>query len=126
MLLLAAAMAAFAGTPLLQIFFTPDIPVSIGGSSIGPNQVAADNLAGIVSSINFPSVIAGVHITGYYQVSADQQLLSFDSPVALPTGATPPTSRSCRATSRASTGLPTRVTSRAATTASRPGRRSTP
>lgn len=90
-MLLAIAIPTFAGTPLLQIFFTPDIPVIIGGGSIAPNQVAVDNLAGVVSSIAFPVVLPGVHITGYYQMPGNQQLLSFDSPVALPTGATPPT-----------------------------------
>lgn len=88
LLLLAAAMAAFAGTPLLQIFFTPDIPVIIGGGSFAPNQVVADDLACSVTSITFPAVPGGVHITGYHQTPDHHQLLSFDSPVTLPSGAT--------------------------------------
>ncbi len=87
MMLLATTLAAFAGTPLLRIFFTPDVPAVIGGVAVAPNQVAADDLAVGVTHLTFPSLPEGVHITGYYQTPDNHQLLSFDNPVTLPSGA---------------------------------------
>lgn len=86
-LLLAAAIAAFATTPLSRIFFTPDVPAVIGGSPVAPNQLVSIDVANnVVTLLSFPSVPASVHITGYYQLSNNQQLLTFDNPVSLPVG----------------------------------------
>jgi hypothetical protein len=86
MLPLTVAMAAFSATPLSSIFFTPDVPVMLGSVLVEPNQVVAVDLAGNNDTTlpAFPAVAPGVHITGYYRISASQQLLTFDNPVSLP------------------------------------------
>ncbi|HUY18458.1 MAG TPA: choice-of-anchor D domain-containing protein [Candidatus Binataceae bacterium] len=86
MLLLTGAMAAFSATPLSSIFFTPDVPVMLGSVMVEPNQVVAVDLAGNTDTTlpAFPAVVPGVHITGYYRISVNQQLLTFDNPVSLP------------------------------------------
>jgi Abnormal spindle-like microcephaly-assoc'd, ASPM-SPD-2-Hydin len=83
-LLLATALAAFAGTPLLSLFFTPDVPTVIAGTAVAPNQVVVDDLAGGVTHLTFPALPAGVHIATYFQTPDNHQLLSFDTPVTLP------------------------------------------
>ncbi|GEM_PF-2381057 len=74
-----------AATPLLEIFFTPDITATLGNQTVAPNQVASDNFS-TVSRLSFPSVPVNVHVTGYYQTPDNHQLLTFDNPVTLPSG----------------------------------------
>ncbi|MBF6568584.1 MAG: choice-of-anchor D domain-containing protein [Candidatus Binataceae bacterium] len=81
---LAIGARLHAATALLELWFAPDIPASLDSSALGPNQLAIDNFSGSVSLVSFPSLPANVHITGYYQVSTQLQLLSFDTAVTLP------------------------------------------
>jgi hypothetical protein len=75
-----------AATPLLEIFFTPDITATLGNQTVAPNQVASDNFFGTVSRLSFPSVPVNVHVTSYYQTPDSHRLLTFDNPVPLPSG----------------------------------------
>jgi len=73
-----------AATALAQLRYTPDITVSLGGATIGPQSVADDDLAGTVSVAldALPAPLAAYHYTG------SVHWLVFDTTVALPGGIT--------------------------------------
>ncbi len=82
--LLVFATPMRAATALVRLFFSPDMPVTIGNVMVAPNQVVSDDLAGGVMRIAPAAVPTNAHITGYFQTADNHQLLTFDTPVTLP------------------------------------------
>lgn len=81
-------VAAQALTPLKSIRYAPDITVVLGGTTVKHNQVAQDNLAGLVTLVNVGAIPPDAGITAYDQLHTGPQLLAFDVPVSLPGGVT--------------------------------------
>jgi len=82
------APAAHAVTPLNTLRFCPDITVNFGGTTVTPQNVAQDNLAGAVSLVNVGSIPFGTDVTAYDLLPNGEQLLAFDTTVSLPGGVT--------------------------------------
>jgi len=87
-LAMVAARAAFSLTPLSAIRYAPDITVVLGGTRVDHNQVAQDNLAGTVTPVNVGAIPSTAIITAYDQLPSGDQLLAFDTTLALPGGLT--------------------------------------
>jgi hypothetical protein len=75
---------AHAATALSQLRYTPDITVTLSGTTVGPADVAGDDLAGTVALVlpALPANVAAYHYTG------SEHWLVFDTTVALPGGIT--------------------------------------
>lgn len=82
---LAALGAASAGamTPLSRVRYTPLITTVLAGTTVGPADVAQDNLAGTVSLVNIGTIPPGAHLDGYAVAASGDQLLSFDTALIL-------------------------------------------
>lgn len=80
------AISARAATPLTQLRYTPDITVNLAGVTVGPTDVANDDLAGNITLAlsGLPANAAAYH---YNPVSGVHWLV-FDTTVALPGGIT--------------------------------------
>src|SRR5438876_385981 len=75
-------------TALNSIRYSPDITVVLGGTTVDHNQVAEDDLAGTVTLVNIGSFPPTAIVTAYDRLPNGDQLLAFDTPVALPGGLT--------------------------------------
>jgi len=80
-LLVAAAVGAV--TPLSTLRYAPDITTTLSGTTVGPAEVAQDNLAGVVSLVSIGTIPNGAHLDGYAVASNGDQLLSFDTALTL-------------------------------------------
>ena len=78
--LVAMACNAQAATNLSSLRYVPDITVTLGGTPVGPNDVANDNLAGAVTLAlsGLPANVSAYHATG------SVHWLVFDTTVTLP------------------------------------------
>ncbi len=75
--------AACALTPLSSVRYAPDITVVLGGTTVTPQNVAADNLAGTVSLVNIGSIPNGTDVIAYSPLANGDQLLAFDTTLTL-------------------------------------------
>jgi hypothetical protein len=82
------APAAHALTPLNGLRFSPDITVNLGGTTVTPENVAQDDLAGTVSLVNVGVLPFGTSVTAYHRLNGGDQLLAFDTTVSLVGGVT--------------------------------------
>jgi hypothetical protein len=82
--------AAWALTPLTELFYAPDITVQIGfnGLIIEPSEVAAENNARTVRQVSSGALLGAAHVTGYHQLANGDQLFSFNIALKLPGGIT--------------------------------------
>ena len=80
--------AACALTPLSSIRYTPDITVVLGGTTVTPQNVAEDNLAGVVTLVNAGTYPNGTDIIAYDHLANGDQLFAFDVDITLPGGLT--------------------------------------
>ncbi len=88
MLVTATAPAAHALTPLSTLRICPDITVNFSGTTVTPQNVAQDNLAGTVSLVNIGAIPLGTDVTAYHLLANGDQLLAFDTTVSLAGGVT--------------------------------------
>jgi hypothetical protein len=82
-LLAAAAFAISAGpargtTPLGALRYTPDITVDLSGTTVDHNEVAQDDLAGLVILVDIGAIPSAAIVTAYDRLDSGDQLLSFD------------------------------------------------
>jgi hypothetical protein len=77
-----------AATSLGEVRISPDVTVLLGGTLVNDENVAADDLAGIVSLVDVGILPAGSDVTAYDVLPNGDQLLSFDVAVNLPGGVT--------------------------------------
>jgi len=82
--LVVAASSLAATTPLAGLGSTPDVTTVLGGKTVGPDQVADDDLHGTVTPVPFPGVPVGAHLSGYDLEPGGLEFLSFDVTVLLP------------------------------------------
>ena len=75
-------------TPLSEIRVSPDTTLTLGAPTIEDEGIAADNLGGTVSAVSIGSIPAETDLDGYARRPNGSQLLSFDTTVVLPGGAT--------------------------------------
>jgi uncharacterized repeat protein (TIGR01451 family) len=80
---LLCGVSAWAVTPLSQVRYTPEVTTVLGGTTVGPADVANDNLAGAVSLVDIGSIPSGAHLDGYAVAGNGDQLLSFDTALTL-------------------------------------------
>ncbi|MFI5182252.1 MAG: DUF11 domain-containing protein [Thermoanaerobaculia bacterium] len=80
---LSAAGSAWAVTPLTKIRYTPDVTTVLSGTTVGPANVAEDDLAGTVTLVGIGSIPDGTRLDGYAVASNGDQFLSFDTAVVL-------------------------------------------
>lgn len=76
--------AAYAATPLSQLRYTPDITINLGGTVVGPNDVAGENPLGTLS---LPLSGLSANVAAYHYTGTVHWLV-FDTTVALPGGIT--------------------------------------
>jgi hypothetical protein len=84
MLAILIGRAAFALTPLSAVRYAPDITVILGGTTVTPQNVAEDNLAGMVSLVNIGAIPNGTDVIAYAALANGDQLLAFDTTLTLP------------------------------------------
>jgi hypothetical protein len=73
-------------TPLSTIRYSPDITAVLGAATVTDENVAEDDLGGLVTLVNIGAIPAAAHVSGYHRLANGDQLLSFDTVVALPGG----------------------------------------
>lgn len=78
-----AAGGAWAVTPLTKIRYAPDVTTVLSGTTVGPANVAEDNLAGTVTLVGIGVIPDGARLDGYAVASNGDQFLSFDTAVVL-------------------------------------------
>ena len=78
--------AAYAVTPLSTVRYAPDITVVLGGTVVTPQNVARDNLAGVVSLVSIGTIPNGTDVIAYSPLVNGDQLLAFDTTLSLPGG----------------------------------------
>lgn len=77
-----------AATPLIQVRVSSDTTVSLGAAVVDDEDVVTDNLAGTVAVLSIGTIPAQADLDAYSVRPNGDQLLSFDTTVALPGGAT--------------------------------------
>ena len=77
-----------AATPLVAIRVSPDITVTLDGTVVNDEDVATDNLAGTVTLQSIGTIPPQADLGAYNVRPNGDQLLSFDTTVALPGGLT--------------------------------------
>lgn len=90
-LLAAASLCVTAGaapavTPLLSLYFVPDITVVLNGVTVSPQEVAIDDLMGDITRLSIGDVPAGARLTSFVELGGGNRLLSFDTTVDLGNG----------------------------------------
>lgn len=75
---LLAASSAMALTPLGSVRYTPDVTVDLSGTTVDHNEVAEDDLAGLVTLVNIGAIPSAAIVTAYDRLDGGDQLLSFD------------------------------------------------
>ena len=86
--LIFARSSVDAATPLKSIRYAPDITVVLSGTTVTPQNVAEDNLAGTVSLVNIGTIPNGTDVIAYSRLANGDQLLAFDTTLSLPGGLT--------------------------------------
>lgn len=93
----ALAAAAFAlgsiaplrsATALSELRLAPDTTVTLGAATVNDENAAADNLTGTVTVLSIGAIPAETALDAYAVRPHGEQLLSFDTTVVLPGGAT--------------------------------------
>ena len=83
LLLCAPAAALAAPTPLLTLWFVPDITVRLNGVTLSPQEVTVDDLTGNFTRVSLGALPPGVRISAFRKLNSGSQLLSFDTTVDL-------------------------------------------
>jgi hypothetical protein len=73
-----------APTPLVWAAVSPDVTVELGGVLFDPENVALDNLLGVVVPASLGGLPTGVNVTAYHLFSSGDQLFSLDTTIVLP------------------------------------------
>jgi hypothetical protein len=81
---LLASSPALAVTPLDTVRYAPDATVVLGGTTVTPQDVAEDNLAGGVTLVDVGMFPNGTDIVAYGRLANGDQLLAFDIETILP------------------------------------------
>src|SRR5512143_2193788 len=81
-LALLVARPAPALTPLTALRYAPDITVTLSGTTVTPQNVAEDNLAGGVSLVPIGTIPNGTDVLAYYQLAGGDQLFAFDTDIS--------------------------------------------
>jgi len=81
-------LAAGAATPLGALRYAPDVTVALGGVAVDHNEVAQDNLGGVVALVDIGAIPSAAIVTAYDRLVVGHQLLAFDTHVALAGGVT--------------------------------------
>jgi hypothetical protein len=76
-----------APTPLVWAAVSPDVTVELGGVLFDPENVALDNLLGLVVPASLGGLPTGANVTAYHLFSNGDQLFSLDGTIVLPRGA---------------------------------------
>jgi hypothetical protein len=84
----ALCISSNAATPLAELRYSPDITVVLAASTVDDEDIATDDLAGLVSTVDVGAIPASADVIGYHRLASGDQLLSFDTSVALPGGLT--------------------------------------
>jgi hypothetical protein len=80
--------AALGASPLSSIRYAPDITVVLGGTTVTPQNIAEDDLAGSVTLVSAGTYPNGADITAYTALKNGDQLLAFDTTLSLAGGLT--------------------------------------
>ena len=80
------AVAAPAATPLLSLYFVPDITVLLNGVTVSPQEVAIDDLMGGITRLSIGDVPEGARLTSFVELGGGNRLLTFDTTVDLGDG----------------------------------------
>jgi len=75
------AAQALAITPLTALRYAPDVTVTLHGQTVGPGNIAEDNLHGSVSLKSVGTVPDGTHVIAYHAYPNGDQLLAFETDV---------------------------------------------
>lgn len=86
--LLACPTLLWAATPLASIRYSPDITVALAGTTVTPQNVAADDLAGTVTLAAIGTVPNHTNVIAYSVLRNGDQLLAFDTSLSLSAGLT--------------------------------------
>jgi Abnormal spindle-like microcephaly-assoc'd, ASPM-SPD-2-Hydin len=81
----ASVAPAAAQTPLSVLCVSPDITVALSSGTISPQQAQCYSFPSGTAAKSFAGIPAGVNITGYFPISATQNLVTIDTTAALPT-----------------------------------------
>lgn len=81
-----SASAVDALTPLTSLRYAPDITVALDATTVDHNEVAEDNLAGLVMLVSIGAIPSTTIVTAYDRLPSGQQLLAFDTDVSLAGG----------------------------------------
>jgi len=73
-----------APTPISWVAVSPDVTVELGGMSVEPENVALDNMLGVVIPTSLGNLPAGADVTAYHQFENGDQLFSLDRAIVLP------------------------------------------
>jgi hypothetical protein len=79
-----------APTPLVWAAVSPDVTVELGGVLFDPENVALDNLLGLVVPASLGGMLTGSNLTAYHLFPSGDQLFSLDGTIVLPSGAVGP------------------------------------
>jgi hypothetical protein len=83
-LLCATLGTSYAVTLLGDVRVSPDSPVDLAGTLVGPQNVAQDDLDGVVTLGNLGALPGTSKVTGYHRFPNGDQLFALDIPVDLP------------------------------------------
>lgn len=83
-----AAAGAIAATPLTDIRVSPDIPLQLGSTVVGHENVVRDDLHGTLTLSSIGTIPHQADLDAYHRLPNGDQLLSFDTTVTLPGGLT--------------------------------------
>ncbi len=79
---LAAVTAATAApTPLLSLWFVPDITLKLNGVTVSPHEAAVDDLMGNLTRVQLGEIPEGTRITAFVNIGDGDDLLTFDTTV---------------------------------------------
>jgi hypothetical protein len=79
---LAAVTAATAApTPLLSLWFVPDITVKLNGVTVSPREAAVDDLMGNLTRVELGELPEGTRITAFVNIGDGDDLLTFDTTI---------------------------------------------
>ncbi len=79
-----------APTPLVWAAVSPNVTVELGGVLFDPENVALDNLLGLVVPASLGGMLTGSNLTAYHLFPSGDQLFSLDGTIVLPSGAVGP------------------------------------
>lgn len=85
-LLLLYAQVSLALTPLDALRYAPDITVDLSGTTVDHNDVAEDDLGGLVTLVDIGAIPSAAIVSAYDVLDSGKQLLAFDIDLELPGG----------------------------------------